>query len=350
MPVTFTVDSYQGMTFRGTVSAVRLNAQNTSNVVTYPVWIDAPNPDLRLRPSMTATVHIITNAVSNVVRIPNAALRFRPTSDMYTALGLTPPAAPARGEGRRGGAPGSGPAGTDSSAATPGAPQARGGGQAAPGQPANGAAAGNGRRTQNGQGQAAQGQAQGGRTGGRGFGGNANMSPEERQRMLDQFRANGGGRGGRGGAGGFAGGQGSGRNGRGGNAAAPLAPEKSLAELNADKIDDLFQVIPSRTQPGTVWKWDEATKKLTDVRVTIGLADPVSNVSQLVSGDIKPGDQVVTNILVPQTSAQRTTSLLGGTQNRGGGFGPTPGGVGGDRGFGGGGGGGGGGGRGGGRN
>jgi hypothetical protein len=55
----------------------------------------------------------------------------------------------------------------------------------------------------------------------------------------------------------------------------------------------------------------------------------VSNVSQLVSGDIKPGDQVVTNILVPQTSAQRTSSLLGGTQRGGGGFGPTPGGAGG---------------------
>ena len=92
MPVEFSVESHPGVTFFGDVEAVRLNASTANNVVTYPVWINAPNPELKLKPSMTATVRIIVGSENNVVRIPNQALRFRPTSDMYTALGLTPPA------------------------------------------------------------------------------------------------------------------------------------------------------------------------------------------------------------------------------------------------------------------
>jgi HlyD family secretion protein len=91
MPVTFTVAAFRGETFSGTVEAVRLNAQIASSVVTYPVWINVPNDDLRLRPSMTATLEIVTGAATDVVRVPNQALRFRPTSDMYRWLGLTPP-------------------------------------------------------------------------------------------------------------------------------------------------------------------------------------------------------------------------------------------------------------------
>lgn len=96
MPVTFTVDAYGQQTFRGTVDAVRLNAQTTNNVVTYPVWITVRNDDLRLRPGMTANLKITVDQAAGVLRIPNQALRFRPTSDMYAWLGLTPPAAGAR--------------------------------------------------------------------------------------------------------------------------------------------------------------------------------------------------------------------------------------------------------------
>ena len=56
MPVEFTVDSYGGDIFHGSVETVTLNAQTQNNVVTYPVWIDVPNPDIKLRPSMTANV------------------------------------------------------------------------------------------------------------------------------------------------------------------------------------------------------------------------------------------------------------------------------------------------------
>ena len=101
MEVEFIVDSYGQQKFYGTVDAVRLGATNQNNVVTYPVWISVPNPQLKLRPFMTATLSIIISRADNVVRVPLAATRFRPTADIYKALGMTPPA-PGSG-GRLGG-------------------------------------------------------------------------------------------------------------------------------------------------------------------------------------------------------------------------------------------------------
>src|SRR3954463_2468601 len=77
-PARFTVDAYPDQTFRGQISQVRLNATVTQNVITYPVIIEVPNPDLKLRPSMTADVTIAVARVQEVLRVPNAALRFRP--------------------------------------------------------------------------------------------------------------------------------------------------------------------------------------------------------------------------------------------------------------------------------
>jgi HlyD family secretion protein len=76
--VRFTVDAYPDQTFRGQISQVRLNATVSQNVITYPVIIEVPNPDLQLRPSMTANVTIDVANVRDVLRVPNAALRFRP--------------------------------------------------------------------------------------------------------------------------------------------------------------------------------------------------------------------------------------------------------------------------------
>src|SRR5436305_12276604 len=77
-PVIFTVDAYPDQPFRGQISQVRLNATVTQNVITYPVIIEVPNPDGKLRPSMTANVTIEVAIVRDVLRVPNAALRFRP--------------------------------------------------------------------------------------------------------------------------------------------------------------------------------------------------------------------------------------------------------------------------------
>jgi HlyD family secretion protein len=76
----FTVDAYPDEEFRGRISQMRLNATVTQNVVSYPVIIEVPNPDEKLRPKMTANVTIDVAQVHAVLRIPNAALRFKPES------------------------------------------------------------------------------------------------------------------------------------------------------------------------------------------------------------------------------------------------------------------------------
>jgi HlyD family secretion protein len=74
----FTVDSYPDQEFRGRISQIRLNATVSQNVVTYPVIIEVPNPDEKLRPKMTANVTIDVAQVRDVLRVPNGALRFKP--------------------------------------------------------------------------------------------------------------------------------------------------------------------------------------------------------------------------------------------------------------------------------
>jgi len=75
---TFQVDAFPTETFRGRVSAIRLNATTVQNVVTYNTVIDFENPDGRLLPGETAYATIPTGEVANVVKIPNAAIRFTP--------------------------------------------------------------------------------------------------------------------------------------------------------------------------------------------------------------------------------------------------------------------------------
>jgi len=77
-PVKFTVDAYPEQTFVGTISQIRLNATQNQNVITYPVIIDVPNPDGKLKPKMTADVTVEVAKVADVLRVPNAALRFKP--------------------------------------------------------------------------------------------------------------------------------------------------------------------------------------------------------------------------------------------------------------------------------
>jgi HlyD family secretion protein len=77
-PVTFTVDAFPGRRFRGQVNKVRLNASMTQNVVTYPVEVNTDNSDGRLLPYLTANALFITGSRTNVLTVPNAALRFMP--------------------------------------------------------------------------------------------------------------------------------------------------------------------------------------------------------------------------------------------------------------------------------
>jgi HlyD family secretion protein len=116
-PVSFRVDAYPQQTFRGTVKQVRLDAKTEQNVVSYTTMIDVPNEDLRLKPGMTANVTVQTAANENVLRVPNAALRFAPTPELFAALGQEAPQQVAVTGGTRGVAGAAGTAGQGAAAA-----------------------------------------------------------------------------------------------------------------------------------------------------------------------------------------------------------------------------------------
>jgi HlyD family secretion protein len=120
MPASFTVDAYPGETFRGTVRQIRNAPQTVQNVGTYDAVIDVANPELKLKPGMTANVTFVYAEKDDVLKVPNAALRFRP-----------PPALLGDAKGGQKGASG---------------PAASGGGQGTPGAGGPGAGAGGGGR------------------------------------------------------------------------------------------------------------------------------------------------------------------------------------------------------------
>jgi HlyD family secretion protein len=109
MPTSFTVDAFPGQRFRGKVGQIRNAAQIVQNVVTYNAVIDAENPNLKLRPGMTATVNITYAERDDVLTISNSALRFRPPTELTNAPGkpgpfgtVAPAASGERGPGRSG--------------------------------------------------------------------------------------------------------------------------------------------------------------------------------------------------------------------------------------------------------
>ena len=97
-PATFTVDAFPNQVFRGVVSQVRQAPISVQNVITYDVVVTVANPDLLLKPGMTATAKIVKTQARNVLRVPSSALRFTPTN-----AARTPPAGGVGGGGRGGG-------------------------------------------------------------------------------------------------------------------------------------------------------------------------------------------------------------------------------------------------------
>lgn len=87
--VSFRVDAYPNDTFSGHVFQVRLNPTTANNVVTYAAIIDAPNPGLKLKPGMTATVSIEVARRDGVLRVPTAALRLKPDAAVLASLGAS---------------------------------------------------------------------------------------------------------------------------------------------------------------------------------------------------------------------------------------------------------------------
>jgi HlyD family secretion protein len=243
--VAFRVDAYPNDDFHGKVSQVRLNPLVQQNVVTYATVIDVPNNELKLKPGMTANVNIEIARRTNVLRIPNSALRFRPTPEMYTALGLNPPERGLRGEaaadGRRGGA-------------------SEGKEPAKPGVESTGSDPLSGNDTK------AKGNVE-----------------EQRGELLKRMRdrgidpgASGGRRGGRGG-------------GRG-SATPPSLP--ATRATGATTIDALFGPLPLVETSGRVWQYTD--KQLEPIRLRLGITD--GQATELIEGSVTEGDLVVTNI------------------------------------------------------
>jgi HlyD family secretion protein len=96
--VTFNVDAFPDRQYRGVVQQVRLSATNTSNVITYPVVVSVDNHDQSLLPGMTANADIEVSHRDNVLRVPNAALRYKP-DEGADAAGANTTASATRGGG-----------------------------------------------------------------------------------------------------------------------------------------------------------------------------------------------------------------------------------------------------------
>jgi HlyD family secretion protein len=318
-PVTFTVDAYMGETFTGTVYQVRLLPATIQNVVTYSTVISVPNPEYKLKPGMTATVRIEIARRNNVLRAPAAALRFRPSNDVFAALKQEPPAEMARG-GRMGGPGGSGGGrggqrGDGAQTATPPAP-------ATP--PAQTPAAGTppqGQRRPEGQSEARPGG--GDRGGDRPAGDRAergNMTPEQREafrkqreermkNMTPEERAAFDARM---------------REGRGrGATPAPQGNRQGtgardtqtsrLSTTEATTVDSLFAPLPPTQGRGRVWLFVNKQLKLVNVRT--GITD--GTWTEILDGgdaaELQAGTEVVTNVVTGLEAQPRP-----GQQNPGG--------------------------------
>ena len=89
METWFTVDAFPGQRFKGKISQIRNAATTVQNVVTYDAVIDVDNPDLKLRPGMTATTTIVYAEKHDVLTLPNTALRFKPPAEVASAIAST---------------------------------------------------------------------------------------------------------------------------------------------------------------------------------------------------------------------------------------------------------------------
>ena len=295
--VTFKVDAYPTETFEGTVSQIRLQPVVVSNVTTYGTVIDVPNAQLKLKPGMTANVKVEIAKRTDVLRVPAAALRFRPSTDVFAALNqpVPPEAVSAAGLGGRGGQGrgGNRTGGTDAPAAAPSAPAGAAPSAAArsaptPSQSATtpapsgsapdmGSRGGRGRST-------GSGQAGGG---GRGFDPARmmerfkGMSPDEQKQFIARMKD------------------------RGQDTSAfekelqgnskPAATGKSTAKgapASAQTIDALFAPLPVVESRGRAWLF--MNHELKPVSLRLGISDGTN--TELLSGELQQNMEVVTTV------------------------------------------------------
>jgi HlyD family secretion protein len=327
--VTFHVDAYPTDNFDGTVSQIRLQPVVVSNVTTYGTVIDVPNPQLKLKPGMTANVKVEIAKRSDALRVPNSALRFRPTPELFAALNqaVPPEATPGGGRGRGQGGQGGGRRNADAGGAATGAaaaapqtsasqqnavsPQGRGttGSGQAP-SAGLGAAASAGQDPSAGSGRGGD-RRGGGGGGGRGFDPARmmerfkTMSPEEQQQFIARMKDRGQDT--------------SAFEAALAKPAAPALRQKYGSAAPAQTIDALFAPLPTVETRGRAWVF--MGKELKPVNLRLGISDGTN--TELLSGEMQQGMEVVTSV-----SGLGTTRALpgqGGSGNPlmpGGGRGP----------------------------
>jgi HlyD family secretion protein len=303
--VVFRVDAYPTDDFTGTVSQVRLQPTVLQNVVTYSTVIEVPNPELKLKPGMTANVTIEIARRDEALRIPNGALRFRPTREIFAAFGQSETDLMPGGPGRR--SPADGPT-SQAPDVNPLQPVANRllpfldpavAAQEPPQQQPT--------RDQQGR-------------GGRGFG----QDPEQRRRMLERFqqmspeeqeqmrqRMRGRGL------------DPDAILGRPSNpepeepastgqpapsqqapaAGKPSQAKPAPARPDASTIDSLFGPLPPTESTGRVWLF--VTGQLKPVRVRLGISDGTN--TELLDGDLEVGTELVTGVTLSETRPPATT-------------------------------------------
>jgi multidrug efflux pump subunit AcrA (membrane-fusion protein) len=374
--VTFRVDAYPTDVFTGAVEQVRLQPTVVQNVVVYSTVIAVPNQELKLKPGMTANVNIEVARRNNVLRIPSAAVRFRPTEQMFQVLNQPVPPEVQRGAGRgsiaagerggRGGRDGgAGQAGAGEPAGGPATPPATAAPTPAPGQTAprqsqrqpgqQSPPGGNSGRPESGEARGGGDSAAGRANEGAGRGFDPNMSPEERRKRMEERMASmspeererfqarmaeraAGGQGGQPGFGRRADGQQAAGaanqgGGRGGNQASARNMNRGISgnvtagtsiTSGAETIDSLFAPLQVAETRGRAWIYEN--KQLRSVPVRLGVSD--GTYFELLEGDLKEGQEVVVNMVtglepVSRPGQQQGTGnpLMGPQRGPGGGRG-----------------------------
>jgi HlyD family secretion protein len=275
--VTFRVDAYPSDTFNGTVSQIRLQPVVVQNVTTYGTIVDVPNDELKLKPGMTANLKVEISKRGDVLRIPNAALRFRPTVDLFAALNQTPPPElqyRGRGRGGRGGGRDTGLNAAGADATTPTGTPGNAPAGTAPGGTATGgnATTGNGTVGSGTTGNGSAGTATAGQS--TNIGG-ADAGARGRPRRMTGRRDNA--------------------------AAAPLSGAAAAlrpkygAPLSAQgvrTIDALFAPLPSVDSRGRVWLFID--HQLKPVTLRLGITDGQN--TELLGTELQQGMEVVTGV------------------------------------------------------
>lgn len=295
--VTFRVDAYPTDNFEGTVTQVRLQPVVVQNVTTYGTVIDVPNKQLKLKPGMTANVKIEIAKRTNTLRIPNAALRFRPTNEMFAAFKQEPPpemTAFGGGGGRGGpgrGAPGAAPAAQANQ--SPGAPSPM---EARPSTPSRDALSNvEGRAGRGGGG--FPGAGRGGPGGGADFQARSlerfkTMTADERVQFIARMKE------------------------RGTDTSAFEAlmalqgsKPQGAATAQAQTIDALFAPLPVVESRGRAWTFTDG--QLKPLQLRLGISDGTN--TEVLGGELQENAEVVTG--VTGLGPTRATPTQGGTGN-----------------------------------